>query len=713
MKTPPLLLAAALLFWGWQSGFLIEGAAMAVILESSRFIKARWELSDDDFARIWTFCALLFLAAAVFAFFNNSGPANLAKLFETPNLNVVRIADDITVLNAIALIRWLPMIFFLFIAAQVFGPREGIALESISFFLRRRRKKTLKSGQPLPPSRSVNITYPYFVTCLFAASSHRAENNSFFWGLSALLVWALWSQRSRRFGFIVWAGALGMAILSGYFGQRGISQLERLVEQYNPQWISHFIRQKADPKETRTNIGHIGQLKLSGKIVIRLEPKNGTAVPTYLREASYRTYRSQAWLAGSSKDDFVDISQTPPNSDNWPLLPGKTNTAVVNIACYLDGINAKDHVPEGLLPLPVDCGQLEHLPAFFPLHKNSAGAVLAEGPGLVIFDAYYGSGSTIDSPPGTGSPPGTNEDLAVPDTEKPALDQVTSGLNIAGQSDEQKLLAVDRFFGSNFKYSLWQEIPKSANTNETPLGRFLLKTRSGHCEYFATATVLLLRELQIPARYVVGYAVHETSGRGYVVRLRDAHAWCLVWNKKDGVWRNFDTTPASWVAEEEKHASPLQFLSDFWSWIQFQFSKLRWGQSHLQQYTLWALVPVFGLLLYQIIFRRGRKRPRRKPGREMDEAMSWPGLDSEFYQLERKLAERGVARQPNELLSHWLSRALADPVLVDLRIPLQELLRLHYCYRFDPHGLSAEERETLRREAKVCLDRLTRANQAA
>ena len=346
MKTPPLLLAAALLFWGWQSGFLIEGAAMAVILESSRFIKARWELSDDDFARIWTFCALLFLAAAVFAFFNNSGPANLAKLFETPNLNVVRIADDITVLNAIALIRWLPMIFFLFIAAQVFGPREGIALESISFFLRRRRKKTLKSGQPLSPSRSVNITYPYFVTCLFAASSHRAENNTFFWGLSALLVWALWSQRSRRFGFIVWAGALGMAILSGYFGQRGISQLERLVEQYNPQWISHFIRQKADPKETRTNIGHIGQMKLSGKIVIRLEPKNGTAAPAYLREASYRTYRSQAWLAGSSKDDFVDISQTPPNSDNWPLLPGKTNTAVVNIACYLDGINAKDHVPE-------------------------------------------------------------------------------------------------------------------------------------------------------------------------------------------------------------------------------------------------------------------------------------------------------------------------------------------------------------------------------
>ena len=62
------------------------------------------------------------------------------------------------------------------------------------------------------------------------------------------------------------------------------------------------------------------------------------------------------------------------------------------------------------------------------------------------------------------------------------------------------------------------------------MSRFLLRTRSGHCEYFATATVLLLRQLGIPARYAVGYAVHEATGRKYVVRQRDAHAWCLVWN---------------------------------------------------------------------------------------------------------------------------------------------------------------------------------------
>ncbi|MBT8330725.1 MAG: transglutaminase-like domain-containing protein, partial [Deltaproteobacteria bacterium] len=36
---------------------------------------------------------------------------------------------------------------------------------------------------------------------------------------------------------------------------------------------------------------------------------------------------------------------------------------------------------------------------------------------------------------------------------------------------------------------------------------FLTRSRSGHCEYFATATVLLLRQAGIPARYARGYSV--------------------------------------------------------------------------------------------------------------------------------------------------------------------------------------------------------------
>ena len=39
---------------------------------------------------------------------------------------------------------------------------------------------------------------------------------------------------------------------------------------------------------------------------------------------------------------------------------------------------------------------------------------------------------------------------------------------------------------------------------------------------------------------------------------------------------------------------------------------------------------------------------------------------------------------------------------------MQELLRLHYGHRFDPRGLSGAERESLAREAKTCLEALSR-----
>src|SRR3974390_1070382 len=86
MKTPPLLLGAALIFWGWQTGYLAVGAAMAAVIESPRWIKARWDFADEDYRRIWVFCALLFLGVAVFVFTSNGGFTDLRDFLENPNL---------------------------------------------------------------------------------------------------------------------------------------------------------------------------------------------------------------------------------------------------------------------------------------------------------------------------------------------------------------------------------------------------------------------------------------------------------------------------------------------------------------------------------------------------------------------------------------------------------------------------------------------------
>jgi hypothetical protein len=512
-----------------------------------------------------------------------------------------------------------------------------------------------------------------------------------------LLAWPLWAGRPWRYGLAVWACALGIAVVLGYFGQASLGRVQRYFETFDPNWLSSFFRKGSDPYQSKTALGQIGRIKLSSKIMIRVRPIGTNPVPTLLREASYRNYKTQVWYAGNSRNDFESIVEDT-NRGTWILLRQKTNTSAVNLACYLPGGKA-------LLPLPAGSGRLEHLPAYL-LSKNSSGAVLADGPGLVMFDARFGPGQTIDYPPES------RDDLFVNPREADAVTQVIAELGLTGRDTQQAMRTLAAFFQNKFTYRMWQDQPPLSSTNDTPLSRFLLETHSGHCEYFATATVLLLRQLGIPARYAVGYSIHERSGQGYIVRERDAHAWCLVWDKEHELWRDFDTTPASWVEAESARASPYQSLADFWSRIRFELAKLRWGQTRLRQYILWGLIPVLGLLFYQIIRRvRGK---RGKTGRKSSaDSFTWPGLDSEFYHLERKLIQRGVAREPGEPLSVWLPRAIAEPGFFEIRQSLHQLLLLHYRYRFDPLGLSQSDREALRRETNICLARLKSATASA
>ena len=739
MKTPPFLLGATLLFWGWQADLVIPGVIMALVLEGSRFVKLRWDLSDTEFARIWHFCALLFLAAVVYAFAENGGPQGIGRFLENPNLASERDAALANAHTAASLIRWLPMIFILFVASQAYSSAEKVPLHAISLFLLWRRRQAKRRGQPLPATREVDLTYPYFAVCLLAAGVHPNENNTYFWGLSALLAWALWLLRPRRFAVTIWASALVLAILFGYSGAHGIGLLQRYVDSFDIQWVAQWLgRNRTDPFHSQTQLGQIGRIKTSTRIVIRLQPESGRP-PMYLREASYRTYHAETWHADSYRNDFVQLTHALTNENTWPLLPDRTNTSRVGIACYLPGEEKQSHNPLGLLPLPSGSLRLENLPAY-GLRSNSLGAVLAEGPGLVQFDALYGPGRTFDSPPETNVPAQTELnstnagsttaeqalisrynlkpgwpiqpiDLQVPTNEAPALEKIIAQLALRGQPHALAVQTIGEFFATNFTYRTWQDADYRHNKGQTPLSRFLLQTHSGHCEYFATATVLLLRKIGIPARYAVGYSVHEASWNGYVVRQRDAHAWCLVWNDQKKIWEDFDTTPGSWFEVESQRSAVFAWLSDAWWWAHFQFAKIRWGQTHLREYILAGLVPVLVLLLFQIVRQRRRRNRGKDP--EKRQVVAWPGLDSEFYQIEKHLAQRGVPRGPDEGLAEWLERAATEPALLELRSTLRALLRLHYRYRFDPQGLGDADREELRRKAAECLGQLSRLEPAA
>jgi hypothetical protein len=60
-----------------------------------------------------------------------------------------------------------------------------------------------------------------------------------------------------------------------------------------------------------------------------------------------------------------------------------------------------------------------------------------------------------------------------------------------------------------------------------PIEDFITTHPRGHCEYFATALVLMLRSREIPARMIVGYKTDEWNrlGRFFQVRQLHTHTW--------------------------------------------------------------------------------------------------------------------------------------------------------------------------------------------
>ena len=112
------------------------------------------------------------------------------------------------------IIRWLPMIFFLFIGAQKFSSREGVPLRTISLIMRRQWKKA-KSRPTVANAKERNISY-FILRCVCPPQPSMRRKTSYYWGLCVFVAWGLWARRPCVMPYI-WAGALGMAIVLGVF----------------------------------------------------------------------------------------------------------------------------------------------------------------------------------------------------------------------------------------------------------------------------------------------------------------------------------------------------------------------------------------------------------------------------------------------------------------------------------------------------------------
>ncbi len=160
------------------------------------------------------------------------------------------------------------------------------------------------------------------------------------------------------------------------------------------------------------------------------------------------------------------------------------------------------------------------------------------------YEAYSVIETLPEADPSTYPLPVMGPEERDADLQLPRLDERVARLGqtmTAGAiTDLEKARAIEHHLRVDYRYTL--ELPK--REMEHPLENFLFERRKGHCEYFATAMVVLLRTLGIPARLATGFqsGVYNPITEMWLIRASDAHAWVEAYLPGRG-WTTFDPTP--------------------------------------------------------------------------------------------------------------------------------------------------------------------------
>ncbi len=268
--------------------------------------------------------------------------------------------------------------------------------------------------------------------------------------------------------------------------------------------------------------------------------------------------------------------------------------------------------------------------------------------------------------------------LQVPD-DLPNLKSLAARLR-GGPGVLGRIAAVTGWLRTDHRYTATPPVPPAG---VDPVSNFLFAQREGHCEYFASAAVLLLRASGVPARYVTGFRGGEWNALGQYVAVRAdrAHAWAEAFVPGAG-WVRVDATPPGAEAAPPGRLGQLADALDFlWSrWIvgydlgrQQALARHAWssvagrGATRAQAARRLLLLGLGVLLLASAVYaarrvwrRRGPRsasRPRPAAPRARGEAAG--ALDRLYRRTTERLRRRGWPRRPSETPHEYARRLQA------------------------------------------------------
>ncbi|HEY2934793.1 MAG TPA: DUF3488 and transglutaminase-like domain-containing protein [Acidobacteriota bacterium] len=311
----------------------------------------------------------------------------------------------------------------------------------------------------------------------------------------------------------------------------------------------------------QVHLGDIGRLKLNQTVVMRVK------VDRPIEQIPY----DLKWR-GMSLNNFDGSSWNRLNVDGHPVMPNISGGYQLSGESYRpDEVLKQVFVVEPQAP-----GVLFHAPRLLTV-SNEVQQLRVEGENYfykkrpsgskyTVFSKLVNRGQLLALPvQGVVPPPVMRRYLSLPELD-PRVRDLTLSVTGPFADARRKALALEDYLKTHYRYSLDINIPRGAD----PLAYFLFESRSGHCEFFASAETVMLRSINIPARVVNGFRRGEFNnwGNNFIVRESNAHSWVEAFFPGIG-WVELDPTPPDPDSDRQGWLAAMGHMFDavdmFWT----------------------------------------------------------------------------------------------------------------------------------------------------
>lgn len=377
-----------------------------------------------------------------------------------------------------------------------------------------------------------------------------------------------------------------LATVLGFVMIDVLTRLERDLQLWAMQFVRRSARSSDIGLSTMPQLGSSFNLQPSMQRVMIIE---GPRSERHWRVLAFETLESNQWSPSLRTREFRYIPTEPPAQpragdrldvqiigDTFDVLPLPLNTSVIETPAELDREPTgafRYRLARGAEPYTVTVDPDEHYQGMASLAPNDV--QLARN---LVFPASV--------------------DLKVKEL----------AIRVAGEGDARtKTIRIAQHLRAGHEYSL-----NFTAGGGDPLSDFILNARAAHCEFFASAMVVMCRAAGVPARLVTGYYAHEPSGEDrMIVRDRDAHAWAECWIEGAG-WVTMDATPPSGLPDAL--FEPPSRLRQIWeSIVDFPSLVQKWLSFLSRETVLWIVFLSAGAAIVVGIVQLRRKKPATGP----------------------------------------------------------------------------------------------------